>query len=94
MTFFPSHSFEQYYQSVRRCWRFGQTRPVVVDIISTQGEANVLGSLRRKAEQAERMFAEMVAAMNDAMAVSAMPAPTHTNLRLPAWLPVAAEVTA
>jgi hypothetical protein len=28
ITFFPSHSFEQYYQKVRRCWRFGQKRPV------------------------------------------------------------------
>jgi hypothetical protein len=34
-TFFPSHSYEQYYQGVRRCWRFGQERPVVVDIVST-----------------------------------------------------------
>ena len=30
VTMFPSHSFEQYYQSVRRCWRFGQTKPVTV----------------------------------------------------------------
>jgi len=28
VTFFPSHSFEQYYQGVRRCWRFGQKNPV------------------------------------------------------------------
>lgn len=35
-TFFPSHSFEQYYQSVRRSWRFGQTRTVQVDIVTTE----------------------------------------------------------
>ena len=33
-TFFPSHSFEQYYQAIRRCWRFGQDKPVHVDIIT------------------------------------------------------------
>jgi hypothetical protein len=42
MVTFPSHSFEQYYQSVRRQWRFGQTRPVVVDVVSSEGEREVL----------------------------------------------------
>jgi hypothetical protein len=41
VTFFPSHSYEQYYQAVRRCWRFGQERPVTVDIVSTEGEVEV-----------------------------------------------------
>ncbi len=40
-TFFPSHSWEKYYQSVRRFWRFGQTQPVTVDIVTTEGEAGV-----------------------------------------------------
>lgn len=69
MTFFPSHSFEQYYQAIRRCWRFGQTRPVAVDVITTQGGAGVLDNLNRKAEQAERMFEHLVALMNDALAI-------------------------
>lgn len=64
MTFFPSHSFEQYYQGVRRCWRFGQKRPVTVDIITTEGEHRVLGNLQRKAEQADRMFNQLVEHMN------------------------------
>jgi hypothetical protein len=42
VTTFPSHSFEQYYQAVRRCWRFGQTREVRVDIVATEGERGVL----------------------------------------------------
>jgi hypothetical protein len=60
ITTFPSHSYEQYYQGVRRCWRYGQRRPVTVDIISTEGEADVMGNLQRKAEAAARMFDEMV----------------------------------
>lgn len=70
VTTFPSHSYEQYYQGIRRCWRYGQTRDVTVDIISTEGEADVMGSLRRKSEQADRMFAEMVAAMNHAVTLT------------------------
>lgn len=60
MSVFPSHSYEQYYQAVRRCWRFGQTRNVTVDVITTKGEADVLGNLRRKADAADRMFAALV----------------------------------
>ena len=62
---FVSHSFEQDYQAVRRCWRFGQERPVIVDRIATPGEARVLRNLKRKAAQAERMFDQLVKMMND-----------------------------
>ena len=71
MTVFPSHSYEQYYQSVRRCWRFGQTRPVVVDVITTGGEVDVLKNLQRKATQADVMFTELVAHMVDSMRIDA-----------------------
>ena len=69
MAFFPSHSFEQYYQGVRRCWRFGQKRDVLVDIISTEGESNVLGNLQRKAAAAELMFESIVAEMNNSLRI-------------------------
>lgn len=57
-----SDSFEQFYQAVRRCWRFGQTRPVRVLIIASRREETVLQNIQRKQTQAEEMFAEMVAA--------------------------------
>ena len=63
MTFFPSHSYEQYYQAVRRCWRFGQEHPVTVDMITTEGQAAVLENLQRKAEQSSRMFDQLVGMM-------------------------------
>jgi hypothetical protein len=66
MSMFPSHSYEQYYQSVRRCWRYGQTRDVRVDIVTTQGEADVLGNLQRKAAAADRMFQIMTEEMRAA----------------------------
>lgn len=64
---FASHSYEQYYQAVRRCWRFGQKRPVVVDLVSTEGERGIKENMRRKAEAADRMFSALVAHMNEAM---------------------------
>lgn len=69
MTFFPSHSFEQYYQSVRRCWRFGQKNPVTVDIITTEGEFAVLKNLQRKAKQADKMFTNLIAHMNNSLSI-------------------------
>jgi len=62
-TYFPSHSYEQYYQCVRRCWRFGQKSPVTVDMITTDGQDNVITNLNRKAEQAAAMFDNLVSMM-------------------------------
>lgn len=85
VTFFPSHSYEQYYQGVRRCWRFGQTRPVRVDVVSTEGEHNVMLNLQRKAAAADRMFSSLVAHMNDAARLARTNDFTQTE-RLPQWL--------
>lgn len=64
---FPSHSYEQYYQAVRRCYRFGQKKPVTVSLIAGEGEAGILASLKRKSTQADRMFESIVSHMKDAM---------------------------
>jgi hypothetical protein len=85
MTSFASHSFEQYYQSVRRCWRFGQTRPVTIDHVVSDGESRVLHNLNRKAEQADRMFANLTAHMNSAMAVERSIDHTLAE-QVPSWL--------
>ncbi len=85
MTTFPSFSFEQFYQSVRRCWRFGRKGPVTVSIVSALGEAEVIDGLKRKQEQAEMMFASLVKYMNDALAM--MSEDGHNKeIVLPAWL--------
>lgn len=85
VTFFPSHSFEQYYQAVRRCWRFGQKRAVKVDIVTTEGEKGVMRNLQRKADQADAMFSKLVAEMNNALAIER--ANLHTQpIKVPAWL--------
>ena len=85
VTFFPSHSFEQYYQGVRRCWRFGQTKPVQVDVITTEGEKEVLKNLQRKAKAADKMFSDLVAHMNDSLAIDRSATFTKQE-QVPAWL--------
>lgn len=63
----PSHSYEQYYQAVRRFYRFGQSEQVKVALIVNEGEAGILNSLRRKTLQVNNMFASVVKHMQDAM---------------------------
>lgn len=58
-----SHSWEQFYQAVRRSWRFGQARPVDVHVVSTDREIAVLENVKRKQRDADDMAAAMVAAM-------------------------------
>lgn len=57
-----SDSYESYYQAVRRCWRFGQTRPVEVTIIASNREQAVLENVRRKELQAQEMFKQLAEA--------------------------------
>lgn len=56
-------SWEQYYQAIRRCWRFGQTRPVDVTVVTSEAEARVLENVRRKEVEAQRTAREVVARM-------------------------------
>lgn len=55
-----SDSFEQYYQAVRRCWRFGQKHPVNVWIITSKLEGAVVANIKRKEADANRMAEQMV----------------------------------
>ena len=85
MTFFPSHSYEQYYQCLRRAWRFGQERPVTVDIIATQGYCDVLKNLKRKAIQADDIFNKIVKFMNEAEDVH-ITDNSIKKVEVPSWL--------
>jgi len=82
---FASHSFEQYYQSVRRCWRFGQRNPVTVSVVCSDGEMGILANLRRKAAAADRMFRSVVTHMRQAEEISPIRNFAETE-RMPTWL--------
>jgi len=62
-----SHSFEQFYQLVRRFWRFGQTKEVNVHIVIGQREGSVLQTVRRKEKQMQDMFQAMIKHMQKLM---------------------------
>jgi len=85
MSYFPSHSYEQWYQAVRRSWRFGQTRPVRVDVIATEGTSRILANLERKSEQADRMFESLTAHMRDALHIERTIDYPNT-VEVPAWV--------
>lgn len=55
-----SHSYEQFYQSVRRIYRFGQTKPVHAHIITTSADGSVVQNIQRKEHQATEMFEQIV----------------------------------
>ncbi len=58
-----SDSYEQFYQAVRRCWRFGQTRPVECHVITSSADGAVVENIARKERQASEMFSELVKEM-------------------------------
>lgn len=85
-TFFPSHSYEQFYQGVRRFWRFGQVNPVKVDIVMSRGERLVMANLSRKANAADKMFSMLVEYMNDAVQIDRNLLHFTKTEALPVWL--------
>jgi superfamily II DNA or RNA helicase len=85
MTYFPTHSFEQYYQAVRRFWRFGQKNEVKVDAIITEAQSGTLENLKRKAEACDMMFSNLVRDMNDAIQIERVNAFTQAE-EVPSWL--------
>ena len=55
-----SHSYESYYQAVRRTWRFGQQHPVDAYIITSEADGPVVQNINRKEKQAIQMYEEIV----------------------------------
>jgi hypothetical protein len=84
MSCFPSHSWEQYYQAVRRCWRFGQEQPVTVQIVTTEGEIGVLRNLQRKANQSSAMFDKLTTYIGRALHIEDIPISIQEEI--PSWL--------
>jgi SNF2 family DNA or RNA helicase len=83
--FFPSHSYEQYYQAVRRFYRFGQKRNVFIDIVTTEGEGNVMSNIKRKALQAEEMFSKLVKYMNESYSIKKKEE-IKKQMEVPSWV--------
>lgn len=64
-TYFPTYSYEQYYQAIRRFWRFGQKNKVIVDLVLSDGQTRIMESLQIKKDKANDMFFNLSRNMND-----------------------------
>lgn len=88
-----SHSYEQTYQAIRRCWRFGQTRQVIVRTCMAETERAVADNYHRKLEDAAELGRQMVAHVNRATYASGTGARREWNsynpsitMEIPKWL--------
>lgn len=86
-------SWESYYQAVRRCWRFGQHRPVHVHIYASELEGAVVANLKRKEADALAMSEALSAETRDAMIEAVIGQKRTVNtyapqltLTVPTWL--------
>lgn len=62
--FFPTWSYEQYYQAIRRFWRFGQTKDVTIDMVISDGQTRVMEALQYKTEKAIQLYENLTKAVN------------------------------
>ena len=62
--FFPTYSYEQYYQAVRRFWRFGQTKDVTIDVVVSDGQTRVLEALQQKTDKAIQLYRNLTENVN------------------------------
>lgn len=83
-----SFSYELFYQAIRRCWRFGQLRPVQAHIAMADTEMAIWEAVSRKADDHEIMKVEMVSAMRRAAQVATVKAAYRPGIpmALPGWI--------
>ena len=62
--FFPTWSYEQYYQAIRRFWRFGQENKVTIDLVVSDGQSRVTESLKQKTQKAKDLYENLVKNVN------------------------------
>lgn len=62
--FFPTWSYEQYYQAIRRFWRFGQTNDVTIDMVISDGQTRVIEALEQKTQKAILLYENLVKNVN------------------------------
>ena len=62
--FFPTWSYEQYYQAIRRFWRYGQTKPVTIDMVISDGQTRVLKALEQKTQKAIELHTNLTQNVN------------------------------
>lgn len=65
ISYFPDHSYEKFYQCIRRCWRFGQKNKVHCHIISSEGQSRIVQNMLRKERQSNEMYNGIIRNMSE-----------------------------
>lgn len=82
-TYFPTFSYEQWYQAIRRFWRFGQLRPVTADMIFSDGQQRVLDSLLAKTQKANELFTKLNSSLHTSFDIKNKD--FNQKIKLPTW---------
>ena len=61
---FPTYSYEQFYQLIRRFWRFGQKNDVTAKIVISDGMTRVMEAIEQKSKKSQQLYENLVAAVN------------------------------
>ena len=84
--YFPSHSHESYYQAIRRCWRFGQTKPVKVHLVYSEANKIIVDNMLRKERQSHEMYAGIVRSMKTSQLHQEAIKEIYETIQLPRWM--------
>ena len=82
--YFPTFSYEQYYQAIRRFYRFGQTKDVTVDLVYSEGQKRVIDSLREKTKKADELFDKLNKSINSDFQLSSRE--FNQTVQTPKWI--------
>lgn len=81
--FFPTWSYEQYYQSIRRFWRFGQTKDVTIDVVISDGQTRVIQALEQKTQKAIELYENLTKNVN--RSYNEIKKEFNQKIELPKW---------
>lgn len=81
--YFPTFSYEQYYQAIRRFWRFGQKKNVTVDLVYSDGQKRVLDSLMAKTAKANELFTKLNSNLHQDFNIDKKE--FNQQIKLPSW---------
>lgn len=82
--FFPTWSYEQYYQAIRRFWRFGQKNNVICDMVISEGQERVMEALDQKTQKAIELYGNLVKAANQDFSITTKE--FNQNVKLPEFM--------
>ena len=82
--YFPTYSYEQYYQAIRRFWRFGQKNEVTVDLVISDGQKLVMESLEKKTQKAIELYQNLTKNVNSTF--TQKKEKQKNNIKLPTFI--------